>query len=123
MERKTPKNVDDYISWFPEETQKLLLEIRNLIKTYAPQAEETVSYNIPAYKLNGILLYFAGYQKHVSIYPAPRQKEAFISELLNYKGGKGTVQFPLNQPLPVDLITRIINFRIQENLRNMKPTK
>jgi len=77
MERSTPKNVDDYISWFPEETQKLLVEIRNLIKKHAPEAVETISYNIPAYKLNGILLYFAGYQKHFNIYPAPRENSIF----------------------------------------------
>ncbi|MES2811318.1 MAG: DUF1801 domain-containing protein [Bacteroidota bacterium] len=121
MDRKTPKDVDDYISWFPEETQKLLTEIRNLIRINAPEAEETISYNIPAYKLNGILIYFAGYQKHVGMYPAPRENEAFITELSNYKGGKGTVQFPLNKPLPVDLITKIINFRVEKNLRNIKP--
>lgn len=115
MERKTPKDVDDYISWFPEETQKLLCEIRNTIKTNAPQAEETISYNIPAYKLNGILLYFAGFQKHVSIYPAPREEALFKDELQHYKGGKGTLQFPIHQPLPLDLIQRIVLFRKECN--------
>ncbi len=120
MDRKTPKDVDDYISWFPEETQKLLAEIRSLIRTNASEAEETISYNIPAYKLNGILIYFAGFQKHVSMYPAPRENEAFMAELSNYKGGKGTLQFPLNKPLPVDLIRRIILFRKENNSQNKK---
>lgn len=120
MDRKTPKDVDDYISWFPEETQKLLAEIRSLIRTNAPEAEETISYNIPAYKLNGILIYFAGFQKHVSMYPAPRENEGFIAELSNYKGGKGTLQFPLNKALPVDLIRRIILFRKENNSQNKK---
>ncbi|RXR18279.1 hypothetical protein EQG63_08395 [Flavobacterium amnicola] len=123
MERSTPKNVDDYISWFPEETQKLLVEIRNLIKKYAPEAEETISYNIPAYKLHGILLYFAGYQKHVSIYPAPRENAIFKEELQNYKGGKGTLQFPLNKPLPHDLIQRIIVFRKEKNATSLNHSK
>jgi len=120
MDRRTPKDVDDYISWFPEETQKLLAEIRSLIRTNASEAEETISYNIPAYKLNGILIYFAGFQKHVSMYPAPRENEAFMAELSNYKGGKGTIQFPLNKPLPVDLIRRIILFRKENNSQNKK---
>jgi uncharacterized protein YdhG (YjbR/CyaY superfamily) len=126
MERSTPKNVDDYISWFPEETQKLLVEIRHLIKKHAPEALETISYNIPAYKLNGVLLYFAGYQKHVSIYPAPRENSIFEEELKKYKGGKGTLQFPLNKPLPQDLIRRIIVFRKEKNhtqLNHSKSTK
>jgi len=115
MEKKVPKNIDEYISWFPKETQRLLLDIRNTIKSIAPQAEETISYNIPAYKLNGILIYFAGFQKHVSIYPAPRSNKEFEEELKNYKGGKGTIQFSLQNDLPIDLIKRIIAFRISEN--------
>lgn len=123
MERKVPNNVDEYISWFPKDTQKLLLDIRNIIKKIAPQAEETISYNIPAFKLNGILIYFAGFQKHVSIYPAPREVEQFKEELKNYKGGKGTIQFSLNSDLPLDLIKRIIEFRISENNKKLKPAK
>lgn len=123
MNKHIPENVDEYISWFPEETQLKLATIRDLIKKATPEAEETISYAIPAYKLNGVLIYFAGFTKHISIYPAPRESEAFVEELSNYKGGKGTIQFPLNKPLPVGLIARIINFRIQENLKNMKPKK
>lgn len=112
MLRPKAANIDEYISWFPKDTQKVLKLIRATIRKAAPRAEEVISYAIPAYKLDGKwLIYFAGFTNHVSVYPAPRGKPEFKTELAKYKGGKGTVQFPLSEPIPTDLITRIVKFR------------
>jgi uncharacterized protein YdhG (YjbR/CyaY superfamily) len=109
-------NIDDYIAGFPEETQKILEQLRTTIRKAIPNGEETISYAIPAFTRKGrYVIYFAGYKNHVSVYPAPRGNEAFKKELSAYKGGKGTVQFPLDKPLPLKLITRIVKFRITEN--------
>ena len=113
---KKPKNTDQYISSFPPATQKILQQIRATIKKIAPKAEEAISYGIPVFNLNGTyLIYFAGFKNHVSIYPAPRGKDEFKEILSAYKGGKGTVQFPLDKPIPFNLITKIVKFRIKEN--------
>ena len=113
--------VDEYISQFPEETQKILQEIRNLIKKIAPDCEENISYGMPAYKTNGKpLVYFAGYKHHIGFYATPNAHEAFKRELSEFKQGKGSVQFPLNQPMPYNLIKRMIKFKIQENKLNAK---
>lgn len=114
-------NTDEYIDTFPESTQKVLREIRAFIKTLAPDATEKISYGIPTFVLNGYLIYFAGYKHHVSLYPAPRGIKGF-EELDNYKGGKGTVQFPLNKPLPWNLIKRVVNYRIKEKLYGKSST-
>jgi uncharacterized protein YdhG (YjbR/CyaY superfamily) len=112
-----PNNINEYIAGFPKDTQKILKQIRATIKKAAPGAEETISYAIPTFKLKGRdLVYFAGYKNHIGLYPAPRGNEAFKKELSVYKGGKGTVQFPLDKPMPLNLITRIVKFRIKENL-------
>lgn len=112
MSRPKAANIDEYISWFPKDTQKVLKLIRTTIRKAAPRAEEVISYAIPAYKLDGKwLIYFAGFTNHVSVYPAPRGKPEFKTELAKYKGGKGTVQFPLDKPLPLPLITKIVKFR------------
>ena len=109
--------VDSYIATFPPATQKLLQQIRETILNAAPQAEESISYGMPAYKLSGKpLLYFAGYKKHIGLYALPSGHEAFAEELNKYKKGKGSVQFPVNEPLPLDLIERIVKFRKEENL-------
>lgn len=114
---KKPKNADEYIASFPPATQKILQQIRTAIKKIAPKAEEAISYGIPVFNLNGTyLIYFAGFKNHVSIYPAPRGKDEFKEILSAYKGGKGTVQFPLDEPIPFNLITKIVNFRMKENL-------
>lgn len=113
---KKPKNTDEYISSFPQATQKILQQIRATIKKTAPKAEEAISYGIPVFNLNGTyLIYFAGFKNHVSIYPAPRGKDEFKKILSAYKGGKGTVQFPLDKPIPFNLITKIVKFRMKEN--------
>ena len=116
MSRKIAKDMNDYISWFPKEAQTLLQQLRNTIKKAAPGAEERISYGIPAFNLNNrYLIYFAGFKNHVSVYPAPRQSEEFKEKLAKYKGGKGTVQFPLDKPLPLGLITQIVKFKVKEN--------
>ena len=111
-----PKTVDDYIAGFPPEIQKTLQKIRATIRKAAPKAEETISYGIPTFKLGGgPLIYFAGFKKHCSVYPAPRGAAEFKEELAQYKGGKGTVQFPHDEPLPLQLIRRIVRYRLAEN--------
>jgi len=107
--------MDEYISGFPRKTQQALEELRALIKASAPAATETISYAIPTFDLNGKhLVHFAGYERHVGLYPAPSGLEAFKEDLKPYKQGKGSVQFPLDQPLPTDLIRRIVEFRVAQ---------
>lgn len=116
MDRTKPANTDQYIARYPEDVQTILNQIRAAIKKAAPGAEEAISYGIPAFQYKGYyLIYFAGYKNHVSVYPATRENEAFKELLSNYKGGKGTVQFPIDKPLPLTLITRIVKFRMKEN--------
>lgn len=115
------KNIDEYIDRYPNDVQALLQKIRSAIKKAAPGAEEKISYLIPAFTLNGrYLIYFAAFKKHVSLYPAPRGAEKFKKELSAYKGGKGTVQFPLDKPIPFGLIGRIVKFKVKENLERTK---
>jgi len=114
---KKPNNIDEYIKNFPVEVQQLLEQIRLTIKELAPNAEEVISYSMPAFKLNGILVWFAAYTKHIGFYPKTSAIERFKDEISNYKSAKGSVQFPLDKPLPLDLITKIIEFRINENLQ------
>uniref|UniRef100_UPI004047B010 iron chaperone n=1 Tax=Mariniflexile sp. TaxID=1979402 RepID=UPI004047B010 len=110
------KTVDAYISTFPMEVQEKLSAIRKIITENAPEAIETISYGMPAYKTHKKpLVYFAGYAKHIGFYATPTGHEVFAKELSVYKQGKGSVQFPINAPLPIDLITRIVKFRVKEN--------
>ena len=110
------ENIDDYISDFPGETQKYLNEMRELIRKLAPDSVESISYAIPTFSLNGkYLVYFAGFKNHIGLYPTPVGIEAFKEELSNYKTGKGSVQFPLNKPLPIALITKIVKYQIEQN--------
>ena len=114
--RSTAGTIDEYIARFPAETQKVLAELRALIKAAAPNATETISYAIPTFDLNGRhLVHFAGYARHIGFYPIPSGMEAFKEELKPYKQGRGSAQFPLGQPLPTDLIRRIVEFRVREN--------
>lgn len=109
------KNTDDYIASFPLETQVILTEVRSTIQKAAPDAEESISYAMPTFKLNGKpLVYFAGYKNHIGFYATPTGHEAFEKELSVYKQGKGSVQFPINEPMPLDLIARITKFRVEE---------
>jgi uncharacterized protein YdhG (YjbR/CyaY superfamily) len=118
---KKAETIDEYIADFPAEVQKIMQEIRTVIKKVAPTAEESISYAIPTFKLNGVyLVYFAGFKNHIGFYPAPVGMEAFKEEFSIYKTGKGSVQFPLNKPMPFDLITRIVEFRLEEALKKAK---
>ena len=117
---KKPKDVDEYISDSAIEVQKILGQLRTTIRKTAPLAEEIISYGMPAYKLNGILVYFAPRKNHIGFYPTASGIEAFKKELSAYKWSKGAVQFPLDKPLPLGLISKIVKFRVKENLQRGK---
>ena len=107
--------IDDYIAQFPRDVQEKLNSIRKMILRIVPEAEETISYQMPTYKLNGNLFHYAAYEKHIGFYPTPSAVEQFENDLEGYKHAKGSIQFPLDKPLPADLIERIIRFRVAEN--------
>ncbi|HEY6142641.1 MAG TPA: DUF1801 domain-containing protein [Flavobacterium sp.] len=113
----TFKDIDDYISVQTPEVQILLEQMRQTIKKAAPDAEEVISYKMPAFKYHGMVVYFAAYKKHIGFYATPTGHTEFKEELSVYKQGKGSVQFPLTEPLPLDLISRIVKFRVNENLK------
>ncbi|MFK0522957.1 iron chaperone [Paenibacillus illinoisensis] len=108
--------VDEYVSGFAPDVQVRLQALRQIIREAAPNAEEKISYQMPTYALHGNLVHFAAYKNHIGFYPAPSGIEAFRDELSVYKGAKGSVQFPLNQPLPEELIRRMVEFRVKENV-------
>ena len=108
--------IDAYIAIFPEEVQKLLQELRAVIKTSAPGAEETIKYRMPTFTLKGNLVHFAAFKKHIGFYPTSTGIENFKKELSAYQGSKGAVQFPLDKPIPFDIISEIVKFRVKENL-------
>ncbi|CAH1204477.1 hypothetical protein PAECIP111892_02451 [Paenibacillus auburnensis] len=111
------ESIDDYIAKAAPEVQDLLERVRQVIHEAAPEAKEKISYQMPTFELHGNLVHFAAFKKHIGFYPAPQGIEAFQEELSGYKGAKGSVQFPLNQPLPYDLISRIVKFRAAENIK------
>jgi len=112
-----PKTIDEYIAAFPHDVQDILEKIRMTIRKAAPEAEETISYQMPTFTLRGhYLVYFAAFKKHIGFYPAPIGNAEFEQELSVYGAGKGTVKFPLDQPIPFDLISKIVKFRAKENL-------
>lgn len=114
---RVPASIDEYIAGFPEEVQQVLRQIRATIRDAAPDAEETISYQIPTFTLHGrYLIYFAGFKKHVSVYPAPVANPEFAEEMAVYGSGRGTAKFPLGKPIPFDLITRMVQFRMREAL-------
>ena len=112
----TPKDIDEYIARFPPEVQEILGKIREAITKAAPAAEEKISYQIPAFTLKGNLVYFAAFKKHIGFYPRTTAIAKFKKELSAYKGAKGSVQFPLDKPMPLGLISKIVKFRVKENL-------
>lgn len=122
MVKSRPKNFEEYISEFPEHTQEILKQIRGTIRKIVPHAEETISYGMPTFRLNGhYLVYFAGYKKHIGLYPLPSGNKSFEKDISTYKtSGKGTIQFQLDNPLPTALIEKIIKFRVSENLKKAK---
>jgi len=115
MAKTNFKSVEEYIKTFPAEIQKILQQVRETIKKAAPEAEETINYQIPTFKLNGNLVHFAAFKNHIGFYPAPSGHKAFEKELSVYKSGKGSVQFPLDKPMPLALIKRIVQYRVKEN--------
>ena len=123
MEQPKASNIDEYIAQFPLETQKLLEEVRQTIHKTVPEAKEVISYGMPAFKLNKILVYFAGYAKHIGFYPTGPGIEAFKDEFVDYKWSKGAVQFPFDKPMPLDLITRIVKFKVKQDLEKGKNAK
>jgi len=115
--------IKDYISDFPVSTQKKLKQLQSLIKKTVPKAEETISYGMPAYKLNGPIVYFAAYKNHIGFYPTPAPILAFKQELKKYKTSKGAVQFPLDEDLPVSLIGKMLRFKVKANLSKIRSKK
>lgn len=111
-----PTTIDEYIAGFPGDVQEILKKIRATIREAAPGAEEAIKYQLPTFVLKGNLVHFGAFKNHIGFYPAPRGIEEFKDELSFYKGAKGSVQFPLDEPMPLDLISRIVRFRVQDNL-------
>jgi uncharacterized protein YdhG (YjbR/CyaY superfamily) len=118
--KKPFKTIDEYIKTFPEHVQNILKKMRATIREAAPDAEEAISYQIPTFRLNGNLVHFAAYKNHIGFYPAPSGIEAFKKELSPYKGAKGSVQFPIDKPVPYDLVKKIVLFRVKENHKNKR---
>ena len=118
-----PKNIDEYIAGFPKDVQELLEKVRKTIREAAPDAEEAIKYQIPTFVLKGNLVHFAAFKNHIGFYPAPQGMEEFKEELAPYEGGKGTARFPLDQPIPYDLIGRIVKFRARMNLEKAEAKK
>ncbi len=111
-----PKNIDEYIAGFPKDVQEILEKIRLTIRTAAPDAEETIKYQMPTFTLKGNLVYFAAFKDHIGFYPPVTGFEKIKKELSVYEGPKGSLKFPLDKPIPFDLITKIVKFRVKENL-------
>jgi uncharacterized protein YdhG (YjbR/CyaY superfamily) len=112
-----PTTIDEYIAQFPENVQHILVKLRAVIKESAPEAEEKISYQMPAFYLNGDLVWFAVWKHHIGFYPKTSGMDVFIEELSAYKGTKGSVHFPLDEPMPYELISKIVKFRVAENLK------
>jgi Uncharacterized conserved protein len=112
-----PQTIDEYISTFPTATQVLLNQMRNTIREAAPEAIEKISYQMSAFDQQGILVYFAAFKKHIGFYPTSSAMEAFSEALSVYKSGKGSVQFPIDKPLPLDLVRQMVSFRVEENIK------
>jgi uncharacterized protein YdhG (YjbR/CyaY superfamily) len=117
--KATAKNVDEYVRSFPAEVRPILEKVRQTIKAAAPKASEVISYQIPAYQLNGMLVYFGAWKNHIGFYPTGRGIEAFKKELSVYEGAKGTVKFPLDRPVPFGLISKIVKYRVKENEKKL----
>ncbi|HQT21844.1 MAG: hypothetical protein B7X86_04490 [Sphingobacteriales bacterium 17-39-43] len=115
-----PETIDEYISLYPLEVQELLQKVRRVIKKAAPEAKEAIKYQLPTFVLNGNLVHFGAFKNHIGFYPAPSGISVFKQELSVYESGKGSIQFPMDREIPYDLISRIVQFRIQENLDKMK---
>lgn len=116
-----PATFNEYLAEFPPRVRKILRRLRATVRKAAPQAQESISYRMPAYKLHGPLIYFAAYRSHIGLYPiVPSVKKRFHKELAGYAGGKGTLRLPLDEPIPYPLISKIVKFRVSENERRAK---
>ncbi|MFZ5910655.1 MAG: iron chaperone [Chloroflexota bacterium] len=118
--KTTPQTVDEYIAGFPKDVQEILEKLRGVIRAAAPDSAETINYQIPTFTLAGNLVHFAAYKNHIGFYPAPSGIAEFENELSPYEKAKGSVKFPLDKPLPFDLIRKIVAFRVEENLERAK---
>ena len=118
--KKQFETIDEYIATFPEPVQRTLQKLRQTIKDSAPEAKETISYQMPAFKLNGVLVYFAAFKNHIGFYPTASGVSNFEKELTQYETSKGTIKFPIGTPIPLDLIRRIVTFRVKENMKKQK---
>ena len=114
--KKAFETIDEYISTFPKEVQVVLEELKQAIRESAPEAEEAIRYQIPTFRLYGNLVHFAAYKNHIGFYPTSSGVTAFKKELSQYEVSKGTIRFPLDKPIPLDLVKRIVEFRVKENL-------
>lgn len=114
--RKTSKNIDEYIAGFPRDIQERLEKIRSTIAKAAPGAEETIAWGMPTFRLNGNLVFFAAFKHHIGFFPTPSAIVKYRKELLFYEGGKGSVRFPSDKPIPLGLISKIVKFRVRENV-------
>src|SRR5713226_2017219 len=123
MQPKKFKTIDEYIKAFPEDVQSILDKMRQTIRKAAPEAEEAISYQIPTFKLKGNLVHFAAFKNHIGFYPTSTGIESFKKELSSYEGAKGSVQFPLEKPIPYELVKRIVAFRRKENLEKIARRK
>ncbi|MDP2038262.1 MAG: DUF1801 domain-containing protein [Ignavibacteria bacterium] len=118
--RTKPQNIDEYILSFPKDVQAMLESLRQTIRKAAPKAEEVISYQMPAFKQNGVLVYFAAFKNHIGFYPTSSGIAAFKEEISKYKNSKGAVQFPIDKKLPLGLVTKIVKYRVKENLSKQK---
>ncbi len=123
MEKSTPENIDQYIASLPVEVQEIMTRIRAIIHEEAPEATEKISYQMPTFVLGKNLVHFAAFKSHIGFYPTPSGTEAFQNEISTYVGGKGSIRFPLDQPIPYDLIRRIVAFRVAEMREKLGPKK
>jgi uncharacterized protein YdhG (YjbR/CyaY superfamily) len=117
----TYNTIDEYILQFPPEVQEILKNLRKVIKESAPEAKEKISWGMPTYVLHGNLVHFAAHKRHIGFYPAPSGIDTFKQELAQYKTSKGAVQFPMDKPIPYELIKRIVKFRVAENKKDVSP--
>jgi uncharacterized protein YdhG (YjbR/CyaY superfamily) len=123
MTTTKPRNIDDYIASFPNDTREILERIRTTIKRASPQAEEMISYNMPLYKYNGMLVSFAAWKNHIGLYPAPLATGELKKKLKPYEGAKSTLRFPIDKPMPLGLIAKVVKLRMKENLARAKKKK
>ena len=121
--RNQPRTVDDYIATYPLEVQPILRRIRGIVRRVAPKARESISYRMPAYALNGRLLYFAAFRDHIGLYPPVRGNAALERAVAAYSNEKGNLRFPLDRPVPYDLIERVVRFKVAQNARKSPPAK